>query len=151
MRLVTTGMAGPRATRRYSRGRLGHVTPKQILLGPNRAMSKTDLMGNGLTTPRLAVTTIVAASSASCPRYGRKISTMRWNVPRGSLGLATSPSGPRGARERAIISGTRCLVAIFSLPRGDPGFSPYPRGTPGFLPTPGGPRVFSLPQGDPGI
>src|SRR5947208_6506863 len=112
MRLVTTGMARPRATRRYSRGRLGHVTPEQILLGPNRALSKTALMSSGLTTPRLAVTTIVAASSASCPRYGRKISTMRRNVPRGSLGLATSPSGPRGARERAIISGTRCLVAI---------------------------------------
>src|SRR5947207_67452 len=102
MKLVTMGMARPRATRRYSRGRLGHGTPEQILLGPNRALSKTALISSGLTTPRPAVTTIVTASRASSARYGRKMTTIRWNVPRASLGLAGLPSGPRGARERGI-------------------------------------------------
>src|ERR1700730_10518677 len=90
-------MASPRATRRYSRGRLGHGTPEHILFGPNRALSKTCLMSSGLTTPRPEVTTIVTASSASCALYGRKMTTIRRSVPRGSLGLVAWPSGPTGA------------------------------------------------------
>jgi hypothetical protein len=61
---------------------LGHPPLLQLPGGfPNSALSKIRLMRSGFATPRPYVTTIIADTIATFPRYGRNESTTRRTVP----------------------------------------------------------------------